>query len=74
MPSFRLIVALAISALSFSHGLRAGPVEQLANAGLEVPYTAVSNTNANGIISGDFPSGWLDGSRFTGAHADNVYS
>ena len=74
MPSYRLIVVLAISALSFSHGLRAAPVEQLANAGLEVPYTAVSNTNANGIIAGDFPSGWLDGSRFTGAHTDNVYS
>jgi hypothetical protein len=74
MPTYRLIAALAISALSFSHGLRAAPVEQLANAGLEAPYTVVSSTNANGIIAGDFPSGWLDGSRFTGAHVDNVYS
>jgi hypothetical protein len=49
MPTYRLIAALAISALSFSHGLRAAPVEQLANAGLEAPYTVVSSTNANGL-------------------------
>jgi len=50
------------------------PVELLTNPGLEAPYTAVNNTNSYGIVSGSFPYGWTDNSRYTGTHASNFYA
>jgi autotransporter-associated beta strand protein len=50
------------------------PVEQLANPGLEAPYLTVSDTNLYGVISGSFPNGWSDNSRYIGRHTDNVYA
>ena len=50
------------------------PVEQLNNPGFEAPYAVVNNTNSYGIVSGSFPSGWTDNSRYTGRHAFNTYA
>jgi autotransporter-associated beta strand protein len=50
------------------------PVEQLTNPGLESPYLTVNSSNSYGIVSGSFPGGWLDNSRYTGRHTDNVYT
>ncbi len=53
---------------------RGGAVEQLTNPGLESPYLTVNSTNSYGIVSGSFPSGWSDNSRYTGKHTVNVYA
>ncbi len=50
------------------------PVEQLTNPGLESPYLTVNSTNSYGIVSGSFPSGWSDNSRYSGRHTVNVYA
>ncbi len=50
------------------------PVELLTNPGLEAPYAAVSNTNSYGVVSGSFPSGWSDNSRYTDRHTVNTYA
>ncbi len=50
------------------------PVEQLTNPGLESPYAAVNSTNSYGVVSGSFPGGWTDNSRYTGKHTENAYA
>lgn len=54
--------------------LSAAPVDILTNAGLEPPYAAVNVSNANGTVAGLKPTGWSDGSTFTGSHTDTVYA
>lgn len=50
-----------------------GPVEQLLNPGFDEAFTVVANTNSSGIIRGVFPTSWLDNSRYSGKHTDNLY-
>ena len=68
LPLWLSVVCVCVSTAA------ASPVEQLTNPGLESPYSAVNNTNSYGIVSGSFPYGWTDNSRYSGTHASNAYA
>jgi autotransporter-associated beta strand protein len=50
------------------------PVEQLSNPGFELSFSSVSSSNSYGLVSGSFPTNWLDNSRYSGKHVDNRYA